>query len=248
MSLDWCSGIREACSYWRDATMLQHTFKALEESLNSQSDASIDAAKGLVECVCRIIIEELDNPESPLKPKSEDAPITEWVSIATRLLKLSDIRDRKFADIIKHHNKLANSLRELRNEAGPLSHGKDGYIDVLTAYHHRAAVLSADAIVTFLHQAYLEAELDLVRTREPYERFHRFHQLVDAQVSLQTDVNDEGDLVVDVVLPTGDMIPIRVEASRFLYQLDRAAYVEVLNAARDAVVIQNEEIVEEEGE
>ncbi len=239
MSLDWCSGIREACGYWRDATMLQHTFKALEESLNSQSDASIDAAKGLVECVCRIIIEELDNSESPVKPKSEDAPITEWLSVATRLLKLSDIRDRKFADIIKYHNKLANSLRELRNEAGPLSHGKDGYIQVLTTYHHRAAVLSADAIVTFLHQAYLESELDLVRTREPYERFNRFHQLIDAHVSLQASVDDDNNLAVNVMLPTGDLIPLRVEASRFLYQIDRVAYVEALNAARDVAIQTN---------
>lgn len=240
MSLDWCSGIREACAYWRDAAMLQHTFKALEESLNSQSDVSIDAAKGLVECVCRIIIEELDNPESPIKPKSEDAAITELLSVATRLLKLSDIRDRKFADIIKHHNKLANALRELRNEAGPLSHGKDGYIQVLTTYHHRAAVLSADAIVTFLHQAYVEAELDLVRTREPYERFDRLHRLVDARVSLHADVDDEGNLAVNVILPTGDLIPLHVEISRFLYQIDRVAYVEALNAAREVDVRNND--------
>lgn len=245
MSLDWCSGIREACTHWRDATMLQHTFKALEASLKSQSDASIDAAKGLVECVCRVIIDELDNPKSPLKPQKEDVPITEWLSVAIRLLKLSDNRDRKFADIIKHHNKLASSLRQLRNEAGPLSHGKDGFIQVLSAYHHRAAVLSADAIITFLHQAYLEADLDLVRTREPYERFNRFHQIIDEKTLLQADVDDEGNLVVDVTLATGDIVPICVEASRFLYQLDRMAYVEALNAARN-MATQNEEIIIEE--
>lgn len=247
MSLDWCPGIREACAYWRDAIMLQHTFKALEENLQSQSDASIDAAKGLVECVCRMIIEELDNPESPLKPQKDDAPITELLAIAIRLLKLSDIRDRKFADIIKYHNKLANSLRELRNEAGPLSHGKEGFVQILSVYHHRTAILSADAIVTFLHQAYLEAELDLVRTREPYERFNRFHKLVDAQVSLRANADDEGNLAVDVILPSGDIIPLRVEASRFLYQLDRDAYVEALNAVRN-VAIQNENSIEDEGE
>lgn len=232
MSLDWCQGIREACAHWPDAPMLQHTFQALEASLRDQSDASIDAAKGLVECVCRVIIDELDSPESPLKPVKDDVPITEWISVATRLLKLSDIRHRKFADLIKHHNNLADSLRQLRNEAGPVSHGKDGFIKALTTYHHRAAILSADALVTFLHQAYLEAELDLVRTREPYERFEHLHKLIDEYVSLQADIDEDGALTVDVKLPSRDVLSMRVEASRLLYQLDRDAYVEALNAAR----------------
>lgn len=246
MTLDWCPGIREACAHWPDAPMLQHTFQTLEASLRNSSDASIDAAKGLVECVCRVIIEELDNPESPLKPQKDDVPITEWVSVATRLLKIGDIRHRKFADLVKHHNNLADSLRQLRNEAGPISHGKDGFVQVLTEYHHRAAILSADALVTFLHQAYLEVELDLVRTREPYERFSDLHSLVDASVSLQADIDEEGALTVEVKLPNGDIWPLRVEASRLLYQLDRAAYVEALNAVRGTQIPITEQVKGEE--
>ena len=237
MSLDWCQGMREACAYWEDASMLQHTFQALETSLRDQSDASIDAAKGMVECLCRVIIDELDNPKSPLKPLKDDVPITEWISVATRLLKLSDIRHRKFADLIKHHNNLADSLRQLRNEAGPVSHGKDGFVRALTVYHHRAAILSADALVMFLHQAYLEAELDLIKTREPYERFAHFHGLIDEHVSLQADIDEDGALSVDVKLPSGDILPLRIDASRLLYQLDRDAYVEALNAARGAPAV-----------
>jgi len=36
------------------------------------------------------------------------------------------------------------------------------------------------------------------------------------------------------LLPTGDELPINIEVSRLLYQLDRDAYVEALNAARGA--------------
>src|SRR5690606_37058412 len=101
MTMDWCPGIREACNYWRDATMLHHTFLALETSLQNESDVVIDASKGLVECVCQIIVDELDNPRSPLKPKKSDVPVTEWVSAAIRVLRLGDVRHRKFADFIK---------------------------------------------------------------------------------------------------------------------------------------------------
>lgn len=235
MSFDWFPGIREACAHWRDAPMLQHTFEALQASLESESDASIDAAKGIVECVCRVIIDELDDPRSPLKPKKDDAPITEWVSIATRVLRLGDVRHRKFADLIKHHNGLAESLRVLRNDAGPLSHGKDGFIDVLTIYHHRAAVLAADAIVAFLHKAYLDVQLDPTRSREPWERFAEENALIDSRVGLSVDVGEDDAPTLRFLLPGGDELPLKVEVSRLLYQLDRDAYVEALNAARGAV-------------
>lgn len=235
MSSHWFPGIREACAHWRDAPMLQHTFEALQASLESESDASIDAAKGIVECVCRVIIDELDDPRSPLKPKKDDAPITEWASIATRVLRLGDVRHRKFADLIKHHNGLAESLRVLRNDAGPLSHGKDGFIDVLTIYHHRAAVLAADAIVAFLHKAYLDVQLDPTRSREPWERFAEENALIDSHVGLSVDVDEDDAPTLRFWLPGGDELPLKVGVSRLLYQLDRDAYVEALNAARGAV-------------
>lgn len=240
MSLDWCPGIREACLYWRDAPMLQHTFKALEDGLISQSDAAIDACKGLVECVCLVIIDELDNPKAPLKPIENDPSLTKLLGVANRLLKLSDIRHRKFADLVKHHNNIADSLRELRNEAGPTSHGKDGFINTLSVYHQRAAAMSADAIVTFLHQAYLEAEKDLSISREPYERFDRLHELVGASVSMRAGVDEDGILAVEVSLPTGEFLPIRATASQLMYQLDRTAYIEALNAARNVPPIEEE--------
>lgn len=234
MTMDWCPSIREACSYWRDAPMLQHTFAALETSLNDNSDVAIDASKGIVECVCQIIIDELDNPRSPLKPQKADVPINEWVAVATRVLGLGDIRHRKFADFVKHHNGLADSLRVLRNDAGPVSHGKDGFIAALTSHHRRAAVLAADSIVAFLHQAYLDAQLDPGISREPWERFEEENSLIDTYVGLAVETSDDGVTSLQFVLPNGDALPQTIEVSRLLYELDRGAYIEALNAARNA--------------
>jgi len=220
MTLDWCPGIREACGHWRDAPMLQQTFEELERTLAEDNDACIDSAKAIVEVVCQIILQELDSSANPVRP--------------VEALKLGDIRHNGFQKLVSQHRKLTDALGDLRNDAGTASHGREGFLQRLSVHHRRAAVLSADAIVTFLHQAYLEAELDLVRTREPYERFGNLHRMIDAQVSLQVDVDEEGFLTVDVMLPSGDVLPLRLEASRLLYQLDRDAYVEALNAARGA--------------
>ena len=232
MTVDWYPGLREFCRYWSHAEMLQQTFSTLEQEFSGDNDACIDAAKSIVDCACRIIIDELDDPAHPLKPAQADAQTGVLVGIANRLLKLSDIRHRKFADLVKHHNNLTDSLRELRNEAGTVSHGKDGFVARLSVHHRRAAVLSADALVTYLHEAYLEANFNLSQTREPYERFKSFNDLIDKVVSLEAETDEDGDLAVRVRLPSGDILPITASPSRFLYQMDRAAYIEALNAAQ----------------
>ena len=224
--------------------MLQQTFEELERALAEDNDACIDSAKAIVEVVCQIILQELDSPSNPVRPVEALPTFGAWMSAAVRALKLGDIRHNGFQKLVSQHRKLTDALGDLRNEAGTASHGREGFLQRLSVHHRRAAVLSSDAIVTFLHQAYLEAELDLVRTREPYERFDHLHRMIDAQVSLQADVDEEGFLAVDVSLPSGDVLPLRVEASRLLYQLDRDAYVEALNAARGAPA----PVVERDGE
>ncbi len=231
---DWYPGIREFCRYWSHAEMLQETFSTLEREFANDNDACIDVAKSMVDCACRIVIDELDDPANPLKPAGKETPTGVLLGLANRLLKISDIRDRTFADLVKHHNNLTESLRVLRNEAGTASHGKDGFVAKLSAHHRRAAVLSADALVTFIHEAYLETNFKLAQTREPYERFATFNALIDNAVSLEAEADEAGDLAVTIRLPGGDILPITAPPSRFLYQMDRAAYIEALNAVQSA--------------
>lgn len=214
--------------------MLQQTLETLEKTFADGNDACIDAAKGIVECACRVLIEELDNPQSPLKPTRTDTPLGVLVGIATRLLDLGEIRHRAFADLIKHHNNLTDSLRVLRNEAGPVSHGKDGFIAKLSIHHQRSALLAADAVVTFLHEAYLEREPDPALTLEPYERFARSNATIDRFTVVQAEPGEEGSLEATITLPGDDEIVLLISPSRLLFGIDRDAYKYALNACREA--------------
>lgn len=234
MSLDWCPGIREACAHWRDAPMLQQTFEALEQSLAQDNDACIDCAKAVVETVCRVVIESFHTPQAPLRPVQETPSLSDWLNAAVRALKLGDIRDDRFRKLVSSHHKLADALNELRNKAGPVSHGKDPYLERLAVHHRRTAVLAADAIVAFLHKAYLDAQLDPISSREPWERFVASNALIDAHVGLAVDAEDGDAPTLRFLLPDGNELPINIEVSRLLYLLDRDAYVEALNAARGA--------------
>lgn len=247
MTLDWCPAIREACAHWRGAPMLQQTFEALERTLDQDNDACIDCAKTVVEVVCRVIVDNFHTAQVPLRPAQETATLSDWLSAAVRALKLGDIRDEKFKKLVSSHHKLADALNDLRNKAGPASHGKEPYLERLAIHHRRTAVLSADAIVAFLHKAYLDSQLDPGSSREPWECFANDNALIDAHVGLSVEADDDGNTSLNFRLPGGDVVPLQIEVSRLLYQLDRDAYVEALNAARGVAV--SEEVappVEEE--
>lgn len=247
MSLDWCPGIREACTHWREAPMLQQTFEALERTMEQENDACIDCAKSIVEVFCRIIVDELDSPTQPVKPKATAPDFGEWVGAAVRVLKLGENQNSKFLKLVSQHHKLTTALGDLRNESGPVSHGRDGFLAKLSVHHRRSAVLSADALVTFLHHAYLEAQRDPFSSREPWERFGTFNQLIDANAGLELTTDDDGNSELLVRLPGGDTLSLNISVSRLLYQLDRDAYIEALNAARNVPVSATEQD-EDQGE
>jgi len=127
-----------------------------------------------------------------------------------------------------------DALGKFRDKAGPVSHGKEGFAQKLSAHHRRAAVLAADALVTFLHEAYLERESDPVTTLEPYERFPNSNALIDFHVEAEAASSEDGWLDVTLRLPGGETLDLTVEPSRLLFGVDREAYKYVLGLCRDA--------------
>ena len=235
--LDWCPAMREVCGYWRNTPMLLQTFEAVEQSLEQDNDTCIDCAKAMVESVCQLIISSFHSEESPLLPQKDNPSLSDWLYAAIRALKLGDVRDDKFQKLVSSHHKLAKALNDLRNDAGPASHGKDPYLKRLAEHHRRSAVLASDAVIAFLHQAYLDSKLNPEVSREPWERFEEMNRLIDEYVGVRIDEDEPQQLIFR--LPNGDELPIQAEASRLLYLLDRSAYVEALNAAKDAAIKSN---------
>jgi hypothetical protein len=156
MTLDWCPGIREACGHWRDAPMLQQTFEAMERNLEQNNDACIDCAKTVVEVVCRVVVESFHTQQAPLKPTQETPSLSDWLTAAIRALKLGDVRDDRFKKLVSSHHKLADALNDLRNKAGPSSHGKDPYLARLAEHHRRSAVFELPALSDPPHLRLLE--------------------------------------------------------------------------------------------
>ncbi|MCV6602616.1 MAG: abortive infection family protein, partial [Cohaesibacter sp.] len=130
------------------------------------NDGVICAAKAMVECACKTIVEELDDPSNPIKEwpnspvKKSDPAMGDWMAAATNLLNLVNDKTDAFNSIIGQYNELAKKLGRFRNKAGTIGHGRMGFEQKLSAHHRRTALITADTVIGFLHDAYLATQTD----------------------------------------------------------------------------------------
>src|SRR4051794_22546320 len=96
---DWYPAIRECCAYWDGAAMLHQTFQSFENDFENENDACIDSAKSIVESICQVIVDELDDPSDPKRPEDTNPSFTKWVSSTVKILKLGRIADSHVRDL-----------------------------------------------------------------------------------------------------------------------------------------------------
>ena len=230
----WYPGIERACQHWRDAAMLQQTYETMVKAFDEENDAVIDAAKSIVEVVCRVIVEEFHSDNDPIRPVQDNPSLGTWMTAAVRALKLGESPDNEFRKLVSSHHKVADALNALRNKAGSVSHGREPYLERLTAHHRRSAVLAADAIVSFLFDEFLgNRNVRLESTREAYESFDEWNEIIDSRTYfVEAVANEDGGLSVEISLPDGTTFPLEVSPSRLLFGVDREGYKAALMAAQ----------------
>jgi hypothetical protein len=222
---------RRAVERWPDAPTLTKHYQALQESYYGTAYGLIGTIKSFIECACLTIL-----GESGKAMPSADPSTTDLLVEALRCLGLENTRGAsKVSKLLSAHNRLADTLSEVRNEGDPVVHGRDGFLDTLTANERRVFLITADTILALLLSAHDGTEPDLQYTREPYERFVHLHQRIDRSAAIESIVEDSEDsqtLVVTVrTNGLADGVKLRVEPSRLLYAVDRTAYVELLASA-----------------
>lgn len=282
------AGIKRFVEFWSDAPMVRETFKAFVSEAEADNDAVIDAAKGMVECCCRRLIEEfVDDGNEVLKKKRVTLP--ELMAEANQVLKIDDGRhlalrklalkhielvknlratelvedisatsrakvdvfretlgkiadelvneldhDRTLAKLVSGHVKLGQELNSIRNEAGPLSHGKSGFLEPLADNHRKKAVIAADTIIDFYHSIYQEVETNFEFTRLPYESFARKNKIIDSQGAWHVEAGDGFEGEEAIVLSAISGVRVIVPLSKFLFDNDRTAYIEILRQLDDS--------------
>jgi hypothetical protein len=242
---------RRARERWPDAPTLSRCYEALTTCFDGNAHGMVEHVKSFIECVCITILAEFGEPKPPSNPTA-----TVLLRAALRPLGFQNTKGASKLDkVLSGFNTLTDALTEMRNDQGAVAHGKDAFLDAVTADHARAFLHAGDAILSVLLNALEGKEPNLTATREPYQNFAPLNDRIDRAVSVKVRVDDEGDrpIVVFAVAtgPADEAIEIRVEPSKLLYGTDRSAYVEVLRTATAFVVEpadEGREAPREEGE
>ena len=238
---------RRAWQRWPDAPTLTKCYEALRVCFDTNTHGLVEHVKSFIESVCLTIMGELREPMPSSTPSTTDLLVAALSPLGLRNTRGASKLDK----VLSGFNRLADAVTEMRNDNGPVAHGKDAFLDALTADHARAFLHAGDAILGVLLTALEGKQPDLTVTREPYESFPHLNERIDRAVSVEARIDEDGErpMVVFAVAtgPRGEAIELRVEPSRLLYGIDRSAYIEVLRTA-DLVVAEADEVEgEEEG-
>jgi hypothetical protein len=240
---------RRAQRRWPDAPTLAKCHEALNACFAGNAHGMVEHVKSYIESVCLTIMGELREPMPSSTPST-----TALLVAALRPLGMRNTKGAsKLDSVLSAFNKLADALTEMRNDQGAVAHGKDAFLDAVSADHARAFLHAGDAILGVLLNAFEGKQPDLTVTREPYESFPHLNDRIDRAVNVEARVDEDGDRPIVVFsVATGaqeQSIELRIEPSRLLYGIDRSAYIEVLRTADIAAAEAEEaEEAEEEGE
>jgi len=233
---------RRAKERWPDAPSLVRCHESLTKCFDGDCHGLTEHIKSFIESVCVTILGEFNEHLLSSNPST-----TELLVAALRPLGLQNTRGAsKLNKVLSGFNKLTDALTEMRNEHGPIAHGRDIFLDPITIDHARAFLHTGDAILSVLLNTLDGKEPDLLVTREPYESFPHLNERIDRAVRVEATVDEEGNRPILVLSVTTNQqeeaIKIRVEPSRLLYGVDRSAYIETLKTVTEVV----KEVLEEE--
>ena len=220
-------GARRVIDGWPESKALAEAIGAVEKAVEEGSDCVFDAAKALVESVCKSVLLERgeefganDSPQRLLK--------SALVSIG-----LDEEAGGDYVRIMTQNMLGAiNALRDLRNAYGPMSHGKDAYHESLDDWQRTIAVRVAEAISVLVFESFQRLPVDDRHSRRPYDPSRSIHEAMDTALPIQVDPETNE-------ISIGDSI--RLRPSQLLYDYDRGAYVEA------RIETEDEEAETEEG-
>lgn len=218
---------RRAKDLWPDAPNLQAHYKTLINSYENEGHDLIELIKSFLETVCKTILSDFGTTV----PEREST--TYYFGETMRSLGISNQRGAcAFDKVLSGYNKITDGISDVRNTEGGVAHGKDGFIDLISENHLRVYILAVDAILQLIIEAYSGVDPNLIYTRQPYSNFQFKNNKIDENANIiHTEISDDGSLVVKFkagFLTEGfDLV---VPPSELLFNLDRRAYVDVLEA------------------
>lgn len=212
---------------------LQEIIEEVETGIRNNSDKAFDGSKCLIECTCKTILAERgEEVETTIALHQLVKKTAEKLGIRSEL-------GEEFRNLLSGMSSTALAVATIRNNYGPLGHGRDAIHEHIGGYQRYMAAKMAEMLSVMLYQIHSGIPADLIYTREEYDQTHPQNSLIDIIVDVEVDEEENSINLIDF----GVFRP-----SQILYALDRQAYKAALQAAIDTVNDDEPEQVQETAE
>lgn len=205
-------GARQLLLEWKESQHLTELIETIEQALKNDSDKVIDAAKCLIEAVCKTILKERG-----VEYSSVDT-VAGLVRKTTQALGINEEDGgSSLRDMVRGMTSATQGLSQIRNDFGPLAHGRVADHRKLGDWHRLMAVRTAETIVVLLFEAHAHKTIDFRLTSRPFDENDPENRKIDMAAEVQYDLEAQ-EVVINEF--------IRLRPSEILYALDRGAYVD----------------------
>lgn len=202
---------RDILELWPKSHHLQELINTVEVELKNNSDKAIDAAKCLIEAVCKTILKERG------VEYSSDSKVPGLVKMTLKHLGIEkNSTNDSVRDIATGFDTAVNGIANIRNNYGPLAHGRDAYHQKVRDTLRHTMVRSVEMVAIQLIELHVASETNWEYTRLPFEEHSSINYAIDK--SAIVDVNVEESLI--------EINGAEYRPSQILYEVDRRAYVE----------------------
>ena len=159
---------------------IERQVNILERSVWDDPNLAFEAARALVESVCRSILSER---EIEFSDKEKLPALFKKVG---RILPILPTHTSHEADVRKSLNQTLNGLHtavqgicELRNSLGIVSHGSESARPVMESAQALLAAQAADTIVGFLYRTHIQDRTPISPEPSEYDQNDEFNEFVD---------------------------------------------------------------------
>lgn len=204
-------GARTILESWPESKSLNAAVAHVEKLLDEKSDAAIDAAKCLLEALCKTILLERGQKAEAF-PKLQ--PLLKQTCVALGLVEAQG--GECVRNMVSGMATAIQALSEFRNQFGPLGHGKDAYHSAADDWQRTIAVRAAEAICVLLHESYKRLPALDEHSRRPFSENPQIHDDMDRITEVSVDADTKAISINGVIL----------RPSQLLWDYDRVGYVE----------------------
>ena len=202
--------------YLKENSVFKHQVDFLNRCLEDSAPSSIEAAKALLDSICKTILDERGHVPESTNPTTMELVKASLIVVGIR----QEEQGEQVQRIIKSLTNICEACSTLRNDTCTIAHGRSDNTDLTFHYFDDFVVETMNQVGLVLLRAHHGIEIDWKHTKRPFEHSLPINTVMDKSINIEQDSE-----TASVVLNHDLIGYIEARPSEILYHIDREAWL-----------------------